>query len=1430
MGIPRFYRWLSERYPLISENITADQIPEFDNLYLDMNGIIHNCSHNNTGGLVFTDEGEVFVEAFKYIVRLFHMIRPKKVIYMCVDGCAPRAKMNQQRSRRFRAANDAREAREKAAEMGDPVHARHFDSNCITPGTEFMAKLTEHLRFFVMKKIQEDPLWQQVTVIVSGPDVPGEGEHKIMDYIRTFKAQPGYNPHTRHCLYGLDADLIMLALASHEPHFALLREEVIFGNRATETPDQRVITAKDKFQLLHVSLLREYLDLEFGLAQAQPPAFPFNLERLIDDFVLFCVLVGNDFLPCLPMAEIGEGGLDDFFAAYKEHLKDSHPDPWLTRNCGEINFEQLALFIQRYANKEENRLASSVEQGQWILGSRRLVGPKDVPDPVDLLPNEPVEPVFTTEEARLLYYDVKFRMDLDTHEGTQQQRQLFQSYLEGLQWVLYYYYRGPDASSWSWYYPYYYAPMATDLANFDELTRPTIQFDVGAPFRPFQQLMAVLPSVSKVFLPQCYQWLFDSPGSPILHFYPQKFQVDMDGVKVSWGGMTLIPWISPAQLLDAMKIAEQQGPALTEAEKRRNQFGVAKAFRFERGLSTMVKSSMPRRFADLPRCSVRVVDFAHPPLPPGTAHFPNEVPRDFKLKGSGFPTLHLHPLTYKFELGVQVFQAQARNPSMILNLHAKGPLHPSEQSIQSLLQTPCAQIDFPMVHKGKIVAVHTTHTKYYPNGSTKPNNLADHENKTWEMLQEWRKKGVTLDFDGASAGDAAAGRGGQPGYSEEELWRQPLVEIKVAESSYIDSEGRTAYRFKGSSEFRLFHLVWPHEMPPSQGPRSLLDRFPVGTPVVCILPEREVFGQVGSIYSASEDQALLEALVEKGFTSEEQDQLQEGVLWQVKREVQGLQWHNFSTVCREAQLPEHLVQQLFRSVIFRWARGEGTAREDIGMNFIVEPRGEGPILSMPCYSIAEQGVWWFSDLALQALKDYRDTFPEILQAISHRRDPNRDLEARMVYPETPDLDYTARKVVKYCNSQPFKKLRLAPGLWMAVTSQTVAEITAIVDEATSRLHGRPKKVESVFGYKSLYKAEDAGSRPPQELYEGFVNVGQRGIYVKPNGLIPCGAKGTVIGVYTSGPHAQAQQDLEILLDEESFGATDLNGRTPPMRGIQIPNSSFLPLFPRIGGDGELKQRPQTQAVPSQPITREHSAAEAPVGDVLNRAGSAILNMLRSPNQGPSLEPPPPPPESFDLGQWLAPPSDRDVDLGQAQWGWQQSGPGQPPARVDHSMGPGRCAAPPPPANTSVPAGPGREAGLNILQRLLSHEEVPPSYASASSAPNGYHGHPNGIHGPANGYLGRFQEPAPRASFLDELRGDVGAPPGLPGPYNQQPVPGPPAGPNIAHSAFNVQLHALPKAEPAPPRRAEGPAQGHQGQGEEEVDWNKLFGDLLRVKK
>ena len=104
-----------------------------------------------------------------------------------------------------------------------------------------MARLSEQLRYFVNKKISEDANWRDVTVVLSGHDVPGEGEHKIMEYIRLSRAQPDYDPNVRHCLYGLDADLIMLGLLSHDPHFCLLREEVKFGPASKSKGNKRCV-------------------------------------------------------------------------------------------------------------------------------------------------------------------------------------------------------------------------------------------------------------------------------------------------------------------------------------------------------------------------------------------------------------------------------------------------------------------------------------------------------------------------------------------------------------------------------------------------------------------------------------------------------------------------------------------------------------------------------------------------------------------------------------------------------------------------------------------------------------------------------------------------------------------------------------------------------------------------------------------------------------------------------------------------------------------------------------------------------------------------------------------------------------------------------------------------------------------------------------
>jgi len=127
MGVPAFYRWLSEKYPKIVEDVLEDRVHlagntgsirvpfdctrpnpsglECDNLYVDMNGIIHPCSHPEVGPQP-SNEPEMYENVCKYVDRLFRTVRPRKLLFLAIDGVAPRAKMNQQR--RFRSAQEIR--------------------------------------------------------------------------------------------------------------------------------------------------------------------------------------------------------------------------------------------------------------------------------------------------------------------------------------------------------------------------------------------------------------------------------------------------------------------------------------------------------------------------------------------------------------------------------------------------------------------------------------------------------------------------------------------------------------------------------------------------------------------------------------------------------------------------------------------------------------------------------------------------------------------------------------------------------------------------------------------------------------------------------------------------------------------------------------------------------------------------------------------------------------------------------------------------------------------------------------------------------------------------------------------------------------------------------------------------------------------------
>mmetsp|Transcript_25743 Transcript_25743/g.65477 ORF Transcript_25743/g.65477 Transcript_25743/m.65477 type:complete len:554 (+) Transcript_25743:987-2648(+) len=542
MGVPKFFRWLSERYPLINQRLVENS--EFDCFYLDMNGIIHNCSQKEKKDKIQTEE-ELFQKIFSYTDHLFRIVRPRKLIYLAIDGVAPRAKMNQQRSRRFRSVKELEKIKTEANETSElsENEINFFDSNCITPGTEFMKNLSFSFKKWLENKIKYDPEWQQgCDVIFSGSEVPGEGEHKIMNYIRKIqKCNQDKSKILRHCLYGLDADLIMLGLVAHENQFTLLREKLVWkGTQQNIKPidsfKKKNEPAGDEFHLLEISLLRDMLYLEFKPKESW--LFTFNIERIVDDFIFMCMLIGNDFLPSLPHLSIASGGLNLLVRSYKEIQKDSKG--YLTKKY-QMHMGRVELFLEKISNEAEEFFFNQNEKNGQKTSSE-----------LDYKEN---------------YYSSKLNLEFSSGKDKERLTKLKSDYIQGLNWCLYYYHKG--CPSWNWFYPEYYAPLSSDLKDLKSII---IRFTKGRPFEPLIQLLSVLPPKSSIFLPKTFANLMTDKNSPILNFYPNNFKLDLNGKKNLWEGVVLLPFIDQKKLIDTVNIYGEK-ENLCQEEKIRNCFG-----------------------------------------------------------------------------------------------------------------------------------------------------------------------------------------------------------------------------------------------------------------------------------------------------------------------------------------------------------------------------------------------------------------------------------------------------------------------------------------------------------------------------------------------------------------------------------------------------------------------------------------------------------------------------------------------------------------------------------------------------------------------------------------------------------------------------------------------------------------------------------------
>ena len=98
-----------------------------------------------------------------------------------------------------------------------------FDSNVISVGTKWMADTCAWLHEFIQERQRSCPHWQKLEVIMNDVNVPGEGEHKIQDFLRTQGGKGA--PHETHVIFGQDADLFLLSMMRKQKNIFILRDE-----------------------------------------------------------------------------------------------------------------------------------------------------------------------------------------------------------------------------------------------------------------------------------------------------------------------------------------------------------------------------------------------------------------------------------------------------------------------------------------------------------------------------------------------------------------------------------------------------------------------------------------------------------------------------------------------------------------------------------------------------------------------------------------------------------------------------------------------------------------------------------------------------------------------------------------------------------------------------------------------------------------------------------------------------------------------------------------------------------------------------------------------------------------------------------------------------------------------------------------------------
>ena len=677
-----------------------------------------------------------------------------------------------------------------------------------------------------------------------------------------------------------------------------------------------------------------------------------------------------------------------------------------------------------------------------------------------------------------------------------------------------------------------------------------MDFQLGQPFRPYQQLMGVLPDRSKNIVPSIYHELMTNPASPIIDFYPRDFELDMNGKKMDWEAVVKIPFIDERRLLAAMEPRDQQ---LSQAEKERNEFGVSLKFTYSAEVQYTYPSSLLGIFPDIPHCHCVENIFDLPTIDGLDVHV--GLVEGVKLgKGvlAGFPTLKTldHNGALGFH-GVNVFQTDSRNESMVITL-AYEANNTSADAAKSRLGKK-VHVGYPFLSEAKVVrASDRTFTYSLPPAGTGEPQAIPHSP---QEIDVWHKKAERIERVYSKRLGILIGP------------VETLVHVETLKGLRKTDEGATVKEYAQidgietdyATQTVVDDVVCEDQRFLEKAALPIQDEFPVGTRAF-FLGEFN-YGRPLEVFSHQANKANV-------WVSTPIHKVHEFGRQIVAEADRTSPYTPSFAVAKMLNLNSLVLSKITASFQVE----VNNQRINLGLNLKFEAKKQ-KVLG---YSRRTDSGWEFSSKAIDLIRQYMIKFPTFIAHVQQNTQSNV-YEAEDIYPggEAKAKIKAIQDWLKEIESKSFERVPLDAA---QLDSETVQKIENAADDA---VRANPpgsivnKKVNSA-PRNALLRPADAEHR----LINQHFTLGDRVVYVQDSGKVPIATQGTVVGITRTSRTTL----LDIVFDVSFMSGTSLERRCSPFRGSTVPKHTVLNTTDRqVIAGSRAAQNSRSQAI-GHPLT------------------------------------------------------------------------------------------------------------------------------------------------------------------------------------------------------------------------------------------------------